>query len=541
MSTNSLRPFGGIGSLETLSSTVHSVSTVDSPGPALGPSTEDLSRSLVFGRGLLVPGSCLSLSGVAVILMLIRPVSENLQLAVILGFGVFVAVLRLMAEGWKASKQVTLWWLAALSVGVLGTLVGALRGNPGWAPEAVFYVALPVVFFLIIAAAGPRLLLNVFAAIPVGLSLAALHSIAYFAYTRGWIGFDISSVVDLGYGLGNVGTDEAGRIEFGFEIGSWSISSLVFFPAAVAILLFNIHFKSRLSEFFRWPAVVLSLIFLLISGRRGIIMSTVVVMVALLLVVIWRRAASDQQRSARSWLAPTAVLLGLFLLASAALSFSPSQFLEQATSSNDVRRGPQLVAFLDSIEQSPLIGQGFGNVLEGWVANFERPWQYELQYFLLANAVGLVGFAAIATVTAALYVGAFRVAREGAYGLVVLSLLAGTTSILAANFTNPYLHTAGNYWMFYVLVLAVDVGMRQPRPFVVEQVALTGPPELVLLSPSPQESSDTLELARQDIPMDHEVREKDSDAPSEPGEHPVVSKGGKASAAPARSEPCQDD
>jgi hypothetical protein len=393
------------------------------------------------------------------ILFVIRPVSSNVQNALILVTAALLALALLPSRGWRTSGPVTLGWMAASSAGAVWALIGGINGNPGWLQELLFFVVFPALFMLYIAVSGWRELGNLLSAIPVGMAIVSLSALVYLASAKGLIPLALPVQEFFGFGLGMADSADAGRIEFGYGIRSYNLSSLAFgMPFLFAVVAARMSFENRLAALSRLPAFALSLACLLISGRRGIIVASVLTAV-LVLALLQIRGGST-----RRVLKVAAAAAAAAALAMAVTGFRPMAFLENVTSASDVRVLEQGPAFIASIANSPLLGHGLGAVLPDFVANEAQPWRYEMQYYLLVNAFGLAGILFIAVPAALLIAVAMREAlRKDLLGDINLAVLAGAAGALVANATNPYLHTVGHYWMFFILVLLVDLQLRGGR------------------------------------------------------------------------------
>ena len=407
-----------------------------------------------------IPGSAFTPAGIALLVMIVRPVSSNFQNGVILALALFVGIAAIISRGWKASTQVSLLWLVAMSGGAIWSLLGGIKLNPGWVQESLFFVVFPAIFMVIIAAAGRRTLGSLLAAIPIGMAIVSALSLVYLASVRGLLPEGILDSSNLGFGVGEgPGGIDPGEVEFGFRIRAYNLSSLAFgAPFLIALVTLGIRFENRVADWIRWPSLVLTLSCLLISGRRGLIVATAVT--SIFFVVLLMIRSQEQQRHASVRSLSLIALAGVLALYSS--GFRVGDFIDNLFgSSGDVRLSTQVPAFLASINQSPVIGHGLGHALEQYKANIEEPWQYEVQYLLLLNAMGLVGILFLLVPTLYILVVAGRMALgSGIDGAVSLAVLMGTMGVLIGNATNPYLHAVGHYWMFFLTVFIVDLHLR---------------------------------------------------------------------------------
>lgn len=114
-----------------------------------------------------------------------------------------------------------------------------------------------------------------------------------------------------------------------------------------------------------------------------------------------------------------------------------------------------------------LVGRGLGASVDRGThprAEFEaRPWQSELQYFLLFYWTGAVGIVLLVAVAVTGGLALRRAMRHaGDLNAVLFVTSAGAVALLVANATNPYMQALGHVWPLFL-------------PFMIAQVALARP------------------------------------------------------------------
>ena len=362
-----------------------------------------------------------------------------------------------LIRGFWLDVTLAVGYVVSSFIGILGTFVGTLRDNPGANSEAVFFVLLPAAWVVYSASTDLRLVHAIVNMMPLAATvLGVLGVIGVFywldATHRG--SFPWALWLDLGQRIGTVG--------FGYELNFWPISSLVFLlPFLFMSLVVRGLIMWRLSRAATIPASVLTLILLFVSGRRVLFLT-----LAVGIVVGFALLYGDEilRRMRIRFLSFAVAACAIATVVAFASGFSIIGMLRslqtEVGSSNDVRTRSD-INLISSWSNSPWLGNGFGAVVDGAPRSVERPWAFELQYHLIVNAVGLIGFTVFVAITLMLGMRAFGLlARNVTRYQFLVPVIAGTSSALAANASNPYLHTPGQYWMFFLLILRVNAAAR---------------------------------------------------------------------------------
>lgn len=361
------------------------------------------------------------------------------------------------AHGSWLSPGVLVGALATTAASLVAAVVGLAGSAPGVWSEAVFFVGLPLVWIALTSAVDLRDLRVVLNAVPVLAAVIGALGVAYFLHTRGVPYLAWSTWLPLGQG--------AGSDTFGSQLRFYPISTLIF---VVPYLFWSlVDGRQPLSRFARTMTPVslaLTVAFTLVAGRRAIFLSTAVAVAVGLLVLFLRRYRDRGLTRRLGWF--TAAAASGSVVVARATGFDLVALVESAlgerSSAEDVRSA-SMTALLDSWARSPWFGHGLGSEALSSVRSVERPWQFEAQYHAALHAFGIVGFLVLAIAT--LYI------VERLVGLAVrgdvheaLPVVAGVIGALVANYTNPYLHTPGHYWMFFVAVMLVNSIDREGRP-----------------------------------------------------------------------------
>jgi len=245
-----------------------------------------------------------------------------------------------------------------------------------------------------------------------------------------------------------------------------------------ALVTFQLKLVRRI---WLWAASALSLVSVLISGRRALYLVT---LMAPLLTLLFLRFQPEVERrlSKKALVRVTAVgalallilfvplnavygitLSGLADRFSVGFNFSPTS---EDTGATD--RRVQFHALLAGWEENPVLGAGHGAPAFGSIRSEESPWNYELYYLALLYQTGLVGFTAYAAGILWIYWMGTRVIRAGGYlSALMVACLVGLSSILLASATNPYLARYDAMWAIFLPLVLINFWLTQgPTPAV---------------------------------------------------------------------------
>lgn len=389
---------------------------------------------------------------------MIKPVGDLGLAFVAYGLVVLGSVANGIRIGFRADPRLVGLAVATVAVGVAGAAWGLLERNPGAASETVFFVGIPLVWLLILFGTDLRAVRLVVELIPFVSFAIGMFGVLYWLFASGIVpGLDWVMLVPLGQGIG--------VNEFGYELTYYPISSLVFLaPFLLASLFIPSTYRWLASRIMAWPAMAAVLLLIFVSGRRALLISFLLAIV-IGFVVLFLGPASRAVRRRIYLVGGVTAAVGVVIVIVSRFSLVDmvaSVFAE--TFSSTSIRGELTQGLIQSWLQSPLIGHGLGATVEGLVRDVERPWNFEVQYLLLLNAVGLIGTVILALAALGLVVlGVVTYKRDRDRAALLAPTLIGTFAVLIANATNPYLHTPGHYWMIFLVTIATNAFIRDRR------------------------------------------------------------------------------
>lgn len=418
-----------------------------------------MNHPVLFNSSYLRSTSRLTLRGLLIALgfgvWMIKPVGDYrltilgyLLVALGAGFG-------LLSSGFWIDRRLASYSLASIFVGAVSAYVGVTNSNPGTNSEIVFFIVLPFVWIVIACGIDVQVIRTLVNTIPiVGIAIGSLGFI-YWLEATGRGSFPWVFLLDLGQG---VGTNE-----FGYGLRFYPISTLVFLlPFLIMSIVVKDTYSWKISRALVVPATFSSFALLFVSGRRVLFVSLILSLGIGYFLFLYR----EQDHKARSRMYGALIVTGL---TSAGLSvytgFSLGGLINSLLDErSDSARSRSASALLESWSTAPVLGNGLGATVEGSVRSTERPWNFELQYHLILNATGLFGFMILLFVTFQLFqrTSSIVARQQESFGFMI-PLIVGSMALVIANASNPYMHTPGHYWMFFILVLGANAIHRPLR------------------------------------------------------------------------------
>ncbi|SDS34564.1 hypothetical protein SAMN04489719_2107 [Agrococcus carbonis] len=393
------------------------------------------------------------------IYLMLRPVGSNEVLIPVLGVLGLTAAGLAMAHRRRVSPLLVPCIALFAMVVALGSVVGI--DNPGWAYALITWVAGPVAFGLwAVALRAPLLRLTMLAAAWATIALSAFI-VLYVGAQAGILPSVIPPVLLEESGAGFDGTGPATVIRL-YGLSTLAAAA----PMWTASLLVGAH-PWLPGVALRLAAGASAIAAVMLGGRRAIILT--VLLTPLIVAALRMLTATGRRARVPRWVAvtgilavPAAAILAPRVLEQAAVQralraladfFSPDQGAVGVAVRTDQSR-----ILLDEAAQRPLFGHGFGAVLEsGYARNLERPWEFELQYHLLAFQVGALGIVLLC-IAACCAVAALRRAAllDPSAAPVLIVTATGAIAMLVANASNPYLQAPGHMWAIALALGAVN-------------------------------------------------------------------------------------
>jgi len=220
-----------------------------------------------------------------------------------------------------------------------------------------------------------------------------------------------------------------------------------------------------------WVALALSVITLIISGRRGFwliaAMSPFVVVGLLWLGGIHAHLLK--------LISKIGVIILTVAIASVILldidfqviwtDFAQGFEFANADNPSAFRRREQLFHLLDGWADNPLLGAGHGASADVGLSNRLQPWAYELSYVALLFQTGIIGMFIYGSAVVWVFIVGLRMVRRSPQAASLLvPTLAGLVGFLIVTITNPYLLKFDYLWTLFLPIAMLNTFLLQsPR------------------------------------------------------------------------------
>lgn len=344
-----------------------------------------------------------------------------------------------------------IWTIILSSLGLLGVIVGLIRGNPGAMPTITVYVAEPIVFGLLFPMLYQtqrdirRLLTSLDVALVVSVSIGAIQ------FANAYYGLSLPIGVIADDRFTSVSLDGL-RTSSNFQ----AFNALVFLaPYAVVRMV-----DRQIPAIQRGCLGLSAAVGVMLSGRQAIVLVVAGAAALLAIVAPLPQTWHGMRAAVRVLAAALASVTVVVFLRNARVE----SLLDTSSLQEGGVRADQAEVLLRQWESSPLVGIGAGGTTPGLVRSEAAPWQFELSYHATLMGFGLLG--AVILAAFALWVGLALSRVAFVPSLSVLAILAGFAGALLANSSNPYLTRIEGMWMIFVpfgVAVAINSSFRLRR------------------------------------------------------------------------------
>jgi len=408
-----------------------------------------------------------SLGLVFFFLMLVLPKAYQLERGILLFTLLIGSLINVINGSWRLNTTILLWGFLTISASVMFVFIGSINNTPGALRVSTVYVLWPMIFIFFIGIINrseqlfPFLRVIVVSAIVVALMAIILVADGVFGLNLNLFAF--FEMQSAGLGLYD------GVIEFRLLNMSTAIYAVPFLLGVLfispALPPFQKHWRKLV-----WVAFVLSIVVLLISGRRAFLLiallSPFVVWCLMLMANIRVYVFKWIIVSTIFGMVFAVIIIPIFGLDLSLVweNFTNGFNSEDDTSSLSVRK-EQFIALMNGWINAPILGAGHGAAAEGVVRDYEQAWAYELSYNALLFQTGLVGILVYSSAVLWIFIKGISMMRKlpESAGLLIPTL-SGLFCFLVANATNPYLGSFDYLWVIFLPVAILNSYMlRETR------------------------------------------------------------------------------
>lgn len=362
-------------------------------------------------------------------------------------------------QEWKIHKTILSWSLLCILASFIFIANGMLNDAPGALQSATVYMIWPLVYIWLIGLAS---------SFGTYFMLARVIVLGTFFSASSGIFYVVSGYVGLNDEFNPFFIFLGGQLNIGktlIEYNLFNIATLIFgFPFCITYLL-AIYFKQGStfaigSNKFLTITTFISLIAIILTGRRAILLVAIISPILALLVV---GSSYREKLNYKKLFSLLALIASIFLLVvltaqflfGISLEVVYTDFLlgfnfENKNNLSAYRRGEQYQALIDGWLSSPLMGSGHGAVAPKDSLAHANIWNYELQYIAILFQTGLVGifvyFSAQLWLFYKLYI---MTIGNTQINILSSAILVGSICFLIANATNPYLPKFDYLWVIF--------------------------------------------------------------------------------------------
>lgn len=252
-----------------------------------------------------------------------------------------------------------------------------------------------------------------------------------------------------GGGLISEGIRQELDMEVGFGDGYLQFNSInISTMFLIAPYLLSLQFRAdagKSNSLLTKLALVLSLVLVMLSGRRALWIVVALTPCSILLLSYLTGSSSLIKAGGKRVLLACAIAgvvgLGTILIvpegAPGEEYMGSVTHLKQSFSSED-ERTIQKPYLMDAFMESPVFGSGFGATAR-YVRSDIRPWRYELTYYQMLFNLGIVGVTVLGVLFSLYFATVIRLLREFKHGSTVpFALLVAYCSFFIGAYSDPY-------------------------------------------------------------------------------------------------------
>ena len=400
-------------------------------------------------------------------LMLVLPTTYQIERGVLLAVllvGVFIFSLK---GGWRINKTIAFLGLTTITASAIFITIGFVNNTPGALRVATVFVLWPMVFlFLMGALSNPDQMRSLMKVIIVGAIVSAFMAMALLVEKLFKINLGMSVLLEIQGGQLSVYN---GFIEYRL----FNMNTVIYALPFLLGILFMPYTWSLLKgawRYFAWVALALSVLTLIISGRRAFWLITAM-SPFVVLALLW--LGGLRPRVSKLVIKIILIIL-IFSIMSVALlnldfhivwlDFLKGFDFSNVDSPSAFRRQEQFKQLLNGWLENPFLGAGHGATVDVNPNNRNLPWAYELSYLALLFQTGLIGILIYGSAVAWIFFKGLKMVRRSPdVASLLIPTLAGLACFLVANITNPYLQKFDYLWTIFLPIGVINACLLKNR------------------------------------------------------------------------------
>lgn len=362
-----------------------------------------------------------------------------------------IAIGVLMSKKIRVSKFVLLNFILILVYGVLGTGLGIIYQNPNPFQFLGVFFFWPIfwLFFISYFSTSPNLLERYLKVLFISHTVIVLFDLFYAV-----VAFNGIKLPNPFYGT-----------ETGFSIYENStrmtfinLNTLTFSTPILFILFFS-QYKFGINKIYQVINVILTIILLILSGRRSVMLMCVSVFI---MPLLFSSCFSKEVRRTTGKVVLVLlviVFIGAYYVENAYPGFWEGYyqvFLKAFDSSEEPIKFAQAKMFINAIFEKPFLGHGFGAIFfEPLPGRMIYSSYFELSYHQKLATTGIVGFTLIMFVFLSTLWYSFYLSKRNK-DVTLVAFAVGLLFMLVADATNPVLCSFDLMWPLYLCLAKIN-------------------------------------------------------------------------------------
>jgi len=350
--------------------------------------------------------------------------------------------------------------------GVMFCFEGLVLKAPGVFKQAQVYIFWPLIYiFLLTSLKDLKLFIGLQRTIVISTIFLSLYGLVHFlaniSILPKFFGLPLfhSEVIGYGYYDGFMAMTLPG------------VNSLPFLvPYCFTAIFFWIPGKenSPLSRKWLWTALILGLIFSLITARKAVwlvlILAPMMIFLFKLLVNPYINRRINIRKSINVIFFSLLILVTIYIFVTSVYKFDLDKLFKKFidgftfTAKDDARK-QQFFALIRGWWEHPLFGSGLGATAAkyGSIRSIDSPWSYELYYLALLFQVGIIGFIIYTSGVVWTYIRGIKMMKSSiVQKAALMPFIIGMTCMFIAGGTNPVFIRFDGIWFFFIPLVLIN-------------------------------------------------------------------------------------
>lgn len=393
-------------------------------------------------------------------LMLVFPASFQLERGALLILICLISLYKIPINDFIINKSILFIAIINIFNSLLFTLIGVLNSAPGALKVSSVYVFWPIIFLYFIGYNNKLSNLIpfiniIFYSCLVSIILIILFIVNEFFFTP------FHNAITL---ISKAQDYQSGFFGGFIQLHTGNLTTVFYTFIFIFTIYFipkNLNSYSKVRGLFL-PTIILSIILLLISGRRAF---WLICIVSPFIIIFFLRLVKIKIHLSK-FILPTILVFSLIAISFSILSLDKKFILDRLESSfefnnpdaiSNYLRKEQSDALIHGWLDSPILGHGLGATAKGSIRDPNAPWSYELSYWALLFQTGILGFLIYLFSVIWIFIKSILVMKKNQSTIYLLiPQLVALFCFLIVNASNPYLAKFDYLWTLYLPIATLN-------------------------------------------------------------------------------------